>query len=1096
MSKKQLIIHQLRALCLKTIFLGFILSGHCLVQAKGDGSRDLVWVMDGSSSIDSSDFQLEKQGMIVALQNPQLVPRDGTIAFALVQFADTSTRIEAPFHVISSESDVNTIVTQISAIVQLEGDTNPGDGVNTAMSILRANGRTNASQDICLFTDGTPNSGASISSAITSARASGLDAFGVIGIQDPGNFYEADLRSVYEPLTFGGAGVGMVFSSTEFANSVGPICFGGSVTLIGLEVTQSIQDWENSVPLIKDKLTYVRAHLETSDPGVTQTPVSARLRAFRGALELAESPLTPLNAGFFAKPNAAQRRGNWTDSLNFRLPTSWADGTIQLYLEGFGGSIDCTAAAATDDNCRLMATFIPTDTLEVKYIAVKWSQGTTTHNPNQTDLAQLENRTIAISPIARLNATRGTLTYSGPFVNNLPVLDNVNSQLEMKRLLDLCWSWLGCDRRYYGCLVGPDIGGKANDIPGTVASGTKQDVGYGVHRHTHEVAHTLGIRHAAPFCGAADPAAPAFPYTFSVQNSLGVNVIAAALGPMTEGDDKFIYGLDTDTVTVIDPNRIFELMSYCGSTGFTPSRSRWISKFTYENLRNAINSNFILEAAAATAGGPTDVGRQRYLIIRGLIETANDTLQFLPFQSVELPMPPPEPTPNAYTLQLLDASTNLLNSISFAPAMGSGDTTVGSFLIPVPVDPAIKQVRILHDSKIIGERVASAATPLVKVLFPNGGETLAGNAVEIRWTASDPDSDSLYYTVQYSPDGGVSWETLVVDWPETSFPTDFTFLAGSTQAVIRVIASDGFNDARDVSDMFFTTDNTPTLQILSPQDGASFFGVQTVFLRASAFDIEDGPLGSSRFKWYSNLNGFLGTGDDINVRADRLLQGNHRLTVTVSDSVGNVATNTINIGVKTIFAGTNPPPTLTISAFGSITLNRQTGLYQQDITITNVGVTAVEAFRVNIANLPNGIQVYNASGTNGGMPFIQYGSSLMGAGSVALTIEYYSTNRVTVPAPVLSVEVATAATLPHLDGANLNIRRSQLLADGSFVVEIDTTLGRTYVVEYSTDMITWKQAVPPIMAFGSRLDWLDSGPPKTESRPIGASRFYRVIQLP
>ena len=38
---------------------------------------------------------------------------------------------------------------------------------------------------------------------------------------------------------------------------------------------------------------------------------------------------------------------------------------------------------------------------------------------------------------------------------------------------------------------------------------------------------------------------------------------------------------------------------------------------------------------------------------------------------------------------------------------------------------------------------------------------------------------------------------------------------------------------------------------------------------------------------------------------------------------------------------------------------------------------------------------------------------------------------------------------------------------------------------------------PPITAAANRVQWLDDGPPKTESKPIGpASGFYRIIQLP
>ena len=48
---------------------------------------DVAFVMDGSGSISAADFALQKQGLIAAVQNPQLVPLNNTIGLTIVQFA-------------------------------------------------------------------------------------------------------------------------------------------------------------------------------------------------------------------------------------------------------------------------------------------------------------------------------------------------------------------------------------------------------------------------------------------------------------------------------------------------------------------------------------------------------------------------------------------------------------------------------------------------------------------------------------------------------------------------------------------------------------------------------------------------------------------------------------------------------------------------------------------------------------------------------------------------------------------------------------------------------------------------------------------------
>ncbi len=60
----------------------------------------------------------------------------------------------------------------------------------------------------------------------------------------------------------------VVRNAAEFANLVGATCLSrSSAELIGLEVTQAVQDWSNSVqPLVANKTTLVRAHVRSAQP--------------------------------------------------------------------------------------------------------------------------------------------------------------------------------------------------------------------------------------------------------------------------------------------------------------------------------------------------------------------------------------------------------------------------------------------------------------------------------------------------------------------------------------------------------------------------------------------------------------------------------------------------------------------------------------------------------------------------------------------------------------------------------------------------------------------------------------------------------------
>jgi hypothetical protein len=206
---------------------------------------------------------------------------------------------------------------------------------------------------------------------------------------------------------------------------------------------------------------------------------------------------------------------------------------------------------------------------------------------------------------------------------------------------------------------------------------------------------------------------------------------------------------------------------------------------------------------------------------------------------------------------------------------------------------------------------------------------------------------------------------------------------------------------------------------------------------------------------------------------------------------GRTGPFTVFVDVANIFNG------VALTATGAVTLNRQTGLYEQIVEVQNTGTDSIEAVRIQIGGLASSIKVYNASGTNQtGTAFVQLNAPLAAGAKVSFKLEYFSGNR-TAPTPVLTAESSTKIEPTDPTGTRFGIGRLQVLADGGTLIEFPAVPGRTYVVEYSSDMTTWKAAVPAIVAAANRILWIDSGPPKTDSAPsLGQSRFYRVVLLP
>jgi hypothetical protein len=187
---------------------------------------------------------------------------------------------------------------------------------------------------------------------------------------------------------------------------------------------------------------------------------------------------------------------------------------------------------------------------------------------------------------------------------------------------------------------------------------------------------------------------------------------------------------------------------------------------------------------------------------------------------------------------------------------------------------------------------------VVTVLQPNGGENVT-DQLTIEWEASDPDEDTLLYTIEYSPDDGSTWQVVQTNYHTTTLTlTDTLGLPASEQARVRVIAWDGVNTAADMSDAPFSVANhLPVAHISAPDDGASIKEGNLLILSGRGFDIEDGSLGGSSLEWLLDGSSVVGTGTEISLEG--LTPGLHTITLRASDAHGAQHETSIQILVFT-----------------------------------------------------------------------------------------------------------------------------------------------------------------------------------------------------
>ena len=193
-----------------------------------------------------------------------------------------------------------------------------------------------------------------------------------------------------------------------------------------------------------------------------------------------------------------------------------------------------------------------------------------------------------------------------------------------------------------------------------------------------------------------------------------------------------------------------------------------------------------------------------------------------------------------------------------------------------------------------------------------------------------------------------------------------------------------------------------------------------------------------------------------------------------------------------------------ISTLASSTVDRQSGLMIQRVTFRNTGATSVASLRVNVAGLITrftGIpdRLYNATGTNSGIPYVEFPVSLAPNATVECVLEFFFPTRTPFNALTITALEVPVISTSSSGATGVAASSSILLGSGQILIEFSAVEGRRYRVLYSdaAAFTNFWAAQPTVVAPGDRVQWIDSGPPKTISAPASvASRFYKVLEVP
>jgi hypothetical protein len=257
--------------------------------------------------------------------------------------------------------------------------------------------------------------------------------------------------------------------------------------------------------------------------------------------------------------------------------------------------------------------------------------------------------------------------------------------------------------------------------------------------------------------------------------------------------------------------------------------------------------------------------------------------------------PTPEDLASEFSAVFRNGSGGELSRIRFAAEsdeqdVSDGDPTTKTLFLVFPLPVGAASFEIENSGVVVEALSFSAQGPQVGPVSAaeNGG------TVAVNWSASDPDSSALTYSLFLQLGSGQPLQLLDAGLAHTSYAFDADLVPATSNARITVEAQDGFHTARGVSGPITIPAKPPIVSILTPPEDRVLVDSRPIRFLGTAVDVGAGTLDTASFDWTSDLQGALGSGTELRVP---LVAGVHLVTLSATAPSGLAATDTVQVFV-------------------------------------------------------------------------------------------------------------------------------------------------------------------------------------------------------
>ena len=715
-----------------------------------------------------------------------------------------------------------------------------------------------------------------------------------------------------------------------------------------VEVTQAIQNTQNSVPLIEGKRTFVRVHVKSDGPAVpgVYAHITSTWTGGQGG------PLNPINKGGRITVQSNPDQNDIDHSFLFEIPLSWTTKpNLRIYTHLNPHRLPLQESYENNQLAVGSFNFLPSPRMELELFAFTHEVGGVEYEPDYAadilpTLSWIRRAYPLSGHVLGLNSPGPGLRPRVSYVfdgglgtrvdqthpdceDSLCAANYVNSQLGAWRTENGAQPYF-----YYGLIDGEPMFPRGRKGGTGVASGPSgpgpsgpggwdTDSTYADWYTGHELGHTLGRGHPSPgsgTCGHSDSDED-YPYA------------DALIGPPDGSFTGFDSGWQNLPKAVLPSSQWTDMMSYCDYL--------WISDYTYTGIYDRlqelgfVNSN--QSAARAKRARRNDNDSRSWLNVWGSIDPHSNRASVHYLRRVDRVASPPENGGDEYLLELLGESSEILGFTPFSTESGHHDGPI-AFGVTIPWMPGTTTVRIVSnaDGNVLFERRVSKTAPSLAVKgivgVGNHSRPLKGKHV-LAWTAEDADGDQLSFDVLYSRDRGLSFRPLFWNMTEQEVIID-TDKIGGGDVIFKVLATDGVLCTPEVGEPVNIAVKQPVPRITSPADGTSIEFGQLLTFVGTADDAQDGSVLPGNLKWEGlGTNG--ATGDRISI--SDLPVGENTVVLTATNSHGLSASTSITVFVTDELK--NPGPTLSVAPLlvGWSVRTGGSDPVPKKLTISNVG---------------------------------------------------------------------------------------------------------------------------------------------------------------